>query len=61
MIQTWRTRAELVARIAAAEAEAGTAGPPHRRDLQKHIRRMRQELATYDRFRAEVEERRRRA
>lgn len=30
----------LIQKIAAAKAELKTAGPIHRRDLQKHIRRM---------------------
>ena len=34
------TREELKQKIAAAKMELKTAGPIHRRDLQKHIHRM---------------------
>ena len=34
--------------IRAAERELLTAGPIHRRDLQKHINRMKKELKIYD-------------
>ena len=35
-------------KIRAAKAELKTAGPCHRRDLEKHIRRMEKELLIYD-------------
>lgn len=47
-------REELITKIRAAEAEAQTAGPIHRRDLRKHIRRMKAQLAQYDRFQMAV-------
>ena len=43
-------RQELIDRINAEEREAKTAGKIHRRDLMKHIRRMKRELRDYDRF-----------
>ena len=48
------TRAELVNKIRKAEAELKTAGPIHARDLHKHIKRMKKELSTYDRYQAEA-------
>ena len=45
-------RSELVEKIIAAKAELKKAGPIHRRDLTKHIRRMERELRDYDRFQA---------
>lgn len=48
------TRAELVERIRQAKAEAACAGPIHRRDMLKHIRRLERELRDYDRFQAEA-------
>lgn len=47
-------REELAQRIAQAEEETRTAGTIHRRDLQKHIRRMKKELRDYDRFQREA-------
>lgn len=44
------TRNELKAKIQAAETELTTAGAMHRKDLTKHIRRMKKELRDYDRF-----------
>lgn len=44
------TRDELKAKIQAAETELTTAGVIHRKDLTKHIRRMKKELRDYDRF-----------
>ena len=37
-------------KIRRAEEEMRRAGPVHRRDLQKHIGRMRKELEIYDRY-----------
>lgn len=45
-------REQLKEKIKTAEAALMFAGPIHRKDLQKHIRRMRAELAQYDRFQA---------
>lgn len=46
------TRSDLIRKIEAAEKEIRTSGPVHRKDLFKHIRRMRRELRDYDRFHA---------
>ena len=43
-------REKFVQELEAAKAEIKTAGPIHRRDLQKHIRDMERELRDYDRF-----------
>ena len=45
-------RDELVEKIETAKAALMFAGTIHRRDLQKHIRRMERELRDYDRFQA---------
>lgn len=45
-----RIREEYVAKLNTARQELKTAGPIHRRDLTKHIRRMERELRDYDRF-----------
>ena len=45
-------REELKEKIKTAEVALMFAGPIHRRDLQKHIRRMKAQLAQYDRFQA---------
>lgn len=45
-------RDQLVQKIKTAEAALMFAGPIHRRDLQKHIRRMKAQLAQYDRYHA---------
>lgn len=42
----------LVRKIRQAKADLKTAGVIHRRDLQKHIRRIECELRDYDRFHA---------
>lgn len=44
------TRAELAAKLAKAEKDFEKAGPIHRRDLSKFIRRAKRELRDYDRF-----------
>ena len=41
-------------KIAWKKEEARKAGPIHRRDLLKHIRRMERELRDYDRFHREA-------
>lgn len=38
-------------KIRSAKAELLTAGPCHRRDLEKHIRRMEKDLKIYDHYR----------
>lgn len=44
------SREELVKKIRAAKEELKTAGTIHRKDLQKHIRRMQKELRIYDEY-----------
>lgn len=48
------TRNELVDKIKTAKQALMFAGPIHRRDLNKHIKRMERELRDYDRFHAEA-------
>lgn len=43
-------RANFVIKLNAARKELKTAGPIHRKDLTRHIRRMERELYDYDRF-----------
>lgn len=50
------TRDELQERINLTETAIMFAGPIHRRDLQKHLRRMQKELRDYDRFQREARE-----
>ena len=47
-----KIREAYAAKLEAARQELKTAGPVHRRDLLKHIRRMERELRDYDRFHA---------
>ena len=47
---TYQARTELKEKIRKAQEELKTAGPIHSRDLQKHIRRMRNQLRIYDRY-----------
>ena len=49
------TREELEEKIMQAKEEMKTAGPVHRRDLRKHMKRMQDELRQYDRYRREAE------
>ena len=42
------TRSELIHKIITAEEQLSKAGKIHRRDLLKHISRMKRELNTYD-------------
>ena len=42
------TRSELIQKIITAEEQLPKAGKIHRRDLLKHISRMKRELKTYD-------------
>lgn len=43
-------------KLQAAKVDLQTAGPIHRRDLIKHIRRMERELRDYDRYHAKGEQ-----
>ena len=45
-------RDQLVEKIMQTKQEIRTAGPVHRRDLRKHLKRMLAQLAQYDRFQA---------
>lgn len=49
-----KNREQLEEKIMQTKHEMKTAGPVHRRDLWKHLKRMRAELAQYDRFQAEA-------
>lgn len=44
------TRDELIERIEMTKKAIMFAGPVHRRDLRKHLKRMLAQLAQYDRF-----------
>ena len=48
------TRDELKEKIRRARREMETAGPVHRRDLGKHLKRMTAQLAQYDAFQADA-------
>lgn len=43
-------RTQFLIKLGAARQELKTAGPIHRKDLTRHIRRMERELRDYDRF-----------
>lgn len=45
-------REQLEEKIMQTKREMKTAGPVHRRDLGKHLRRMLAQLAEYDRYQA---------
>lgn len=47
-------REAYVKKLNAARNELKTAGPIHRKDLTRHIRRMERELRDYDRFHKEA-------
>lgn len=49
-------RDELEEKIRQTEVAIKWAGPIHRRDLQKHLRRMQKALRDYDRFQREARE-----
>ena len=49
-------REQLVEKIMQTKQEMKTAGPIHRKDLRKHIKRMTAQLAQYDRYRAAAEQ-----
>jgi hypothetical protein len=44
------SREEHVEKIRAAKAEMKTAGPIHRKDLSRYIRRLEKELRIYDSY-----------
>lgn len=46
-------RNDLIEKIQQAQHEIKTAGKIHRRDLGRHIKRMKRELMIYDRFHKE--------
>lgn len=48
------TREEVAEKIRQQKTEAMKAGPIHRRDLIKSIKRLERELRDYDRFQAEA-------
>lgn len=48
------TRNEVIIKIKEKQNEAKIAGPTHRRDLNKYIKRLQRELRDYDRFQAEA-------
>ena len=48
------TRDELIERIEMTKKAIMFAGPVHRRDLRKHLKRMLAQLAQYDRFQADA-------
>ena len=50
------SRTELEEKIKLTETAIMLAGPIHRRDLQKYLRRMQKELRDYDRFQREARE-----
>ena len=45
-------REQLMEKIMQTRQEIKTAGPVHRRDLRKHLKRMLAQVAQYDRYRA---------
>ena len=49
------TRDQLIERIEMTKKAIQFAGPVHRRDLRKHLKRMATELKKYDRYRKEAE------
>lgn len=44
------TREQLMEKIMQTKQEIKTAGPVHRRDLRKHLKRMLAQVAQYDRY-----------
>lgn len=48
--KVYAARIELKEKIRKAEEELRNAGPIHSRDLQKHLRRMKNQLRIYDRY-----------
>ena len=50
--KVFTVRMELEEKIMQTRQEMKKAGPVHRRDLRKHLKRMLAQLAQYDRFQA---------
>ena len=50
------TRDEMIEKIDITKKEIMFAGPVHRRDLEKHLRKLKRELRDYDRFQREARE-----
>lgn len=48
------TREQLIEKISATKTAMMTAGPVHRRDLGKHMRRMLAQLRQYDAYQAQA-------
>ena len=48
------TRDELIEKIDTTKKAIMFAGPVHRRDLRKHLKRMLAQLAQYDRFQVDA-------
>ena len=46
------TREQMMDKIEQTRREIKTAGPVHRRDLRKHLKRMLAQVAQYDRYQA---------
>ena len=46
------TRDQLMDKIEQTKREIKSAGPVHRRDLRKHLKRMLAQVAQYDRYQA---------
>ena len=47
-------REQLIEKIVQTKRAIKTAGPVHKRDLQKHLKRMQIQVAQYDRFQADA-------
>ena len=50
-------REQLIERIEMTKKAIQFAGPVHRRDLRKHLKRMLAQVAQYDRFQAAAQQR----
>jgi hypothetical protein len=48
------SREQLMEKIMQTKQEIKTAGPVHRRDLRKHLKRMLAQVAQYDRYQADA-------
>ena len=48
------SREQLIERIEMTKKAIQFAGPVHRRDLRKHLKRMLAQVAQYDRFQADA-------
>ena len=59
--KVYAARMEIKEKIRKAEEELKTAGPIHSRDLQKHIKRMKNQLRIFDRYHATIRDGERRA